>query len=97
MSSKVQSGREDTIRNAIERKIKIEGLEEHIGRILIPSEKGDRAAQRQNASSRRKKKFPGYLMCEVEFNDKVLYLFPRKRPAWAIFVGGSLHKLPHGR
>src|SRR5579864_8728390 len=35
---KVQSGREDTIKEAIERKVKIEGLEEFFGQIIIPTE-----------------------------------------------------------
>jgi transcriptional antiterminator NusG len=89
---KVQSGREDTIKNAIERKIKIEGLEEHIGRILIPTEKVTELRNGKRVIKKRKK-FPGYLMCEVEFNDKVLYLF-RETSGVGDFVGGSLHKLP---
>ena len=32
-------------------------------------------------------------MCEVEFNDKILYLF-RETSGVGDFVGGSLHKLP---
>ena len=35
---KVQSGREDTIKAAILRKVAIEGLEEHFGQIVIPYE-----------------------------------------------------------
>ena len=36
---KVQSGREESIKDAIERRVKIEGLEEFFGQILIPTEK----------------------------------------------------------
>src|SRR5262245_23626793 len=35
---KVQSGREESIKEAIERKVKIEGLEEYFGQIFIPTE-----------------------------------------------------------
>src|SRR5581483_5388254 len=35
---KVQSGREESIKEAIERRVKIEGLEEYFGQIVIPVE-----------------------------------------------------------
>src|SRR4051812_20338147 len=35
---KVQSGREESIKEAIERRVKIEGLEEFFGQIVIPIE-----------------------------------------------------------
>ncbi len=89
---KVQSGREESIRNAIERRVKIDGLEEFIGRILIPTEKVTELRNGKRVVKKRKK-FPGYLMCEVEFNDRVLYLF-RETSGVGDFVGGSLHKLP---
>jgi transcriptional antiterminator NusG len=89
---KVQSGREESIKNAIVRKVKIDGLEEHVGRILIPSEKVTELRNGKRVIKKRKK-FPGYLMCEVEFNDKILYLF-RETSGVGDFVGGSLHKPP---
>jgi len=89
---KVQSGREDSIRNAIVRMVKIESLEEFIGRILIPTEKVTELRNGKRVIKKRKK-FPGYLMCEVEFNDRVLYLF-RETNGVGDFVGSSLHKLP---
>src|SRR5947209_7219118 len=36
---KVQSGREESIRGAIERRVKIEGLEEYFGGIKVPMER----------------------------------------------------------
>jgi transcription termination/antitermination protein NusG len=89
---KVQSGREESIKNALERRVKIEGLEEFIGRVLIPTEKVTELRGGKRVVKKRKK-FPGYLMCEVEFNDRVLYLF-RETSGVGDFVGGSLHKLP---
>src|SRR5262249_39474517 len=89
---KVQSGREDSIKGNLERRIKIEGLEDSIGRILIPTEKVTELRNGKRVIKKRKK-FPGYLMCEVEFNDRVLYLF-RETSGVGDFVGGSLHKLP---
>jgi transcription termination/antitermination protein NusG len=89
---KVQSGREESIKNAILRKVKIDGLEEYVGRILIPSEKVTELRGGKRVVKKRKK-FPGYLMCEVEYNDKILYLF-RETSGVGDFVGGSLHKPP---
>lgn len=89
---KVQSGREESIKNAILRKVKIDGLEEHIGRVLIPTEKVTELRNGKRVVKKRKK-FPGYLMCEVEFNDKILYLF-RETSGVGDFVGGSMHKPP---
>jgi transcriptional antiterminator NusG len=89
---KVQSGREESIKSAIERKIKIEALEEHFGGIKIPME---RVSEMRNGKRvvRSRKKFPGYLMVNVEFNDRILYLF-RETSGVGDFVGGSIHRAP---
>ncbi|HEX4589950.1 MAG TPA: transcription termination/antitermination protein NusG [Gemmataceae bacterium] len=89
---KVQSGREESIKSAIERKIKIEALEEYFGGIKIPME---RVSEMRNGKRvvRARKKFPGYLMVNVEFNDRILYLF-RETSGVGDFVGGSIHRPP---
>lgn len=102
---KVQSGREESIKAAIERKVKIEGLEEFFGQVLIPYEefvekKSVRAkvknkktgevetvTQEKNVVKKRKK-FHGYIFAEVEFNDRILYLF-RETSGVGDFVGGG--------
>jgi len=102
---KVQSNREDTIKAAIERKVKIEGLEEFYGQIAIPAEEYvekkkvkvkvkdkktgnvESVYQEKNVIKYRKK-FPGYLFAEVEFNDRILYLF-RETSGVGDFVGGA--------
>src|SRR5882672_572262 len=63
---KVQSGREESIRGALERRVKIEGLEEFFGGIKVPME---RVTEMRNGKRvvRSRKKFPGYLMVNVEF------------------------------
>jgi transcriptional antiterminator NusG len=84
---KVQSGREDTIKAAILRKVAIEGLEEFVGRIEIPFEEeivkkavrvkdkktGEYTTQEKKVT-KKKKKFHGYIFAELEFNDRILYL-----------------------
>jgi len=108
---KVQSGREESIKSAIERKVKIEGLEEFFGRIEIPVEEVvekkkvkakvkdkktgemDTVYQEKNVTKKRKK-FPGYLFAEVDFNDRILYLF-RETSGVGDFVGATLHRAPN--
>jgi transcriptional antiterminator NusG len=89
---KVQSGREESIKEAIERRVKIEGLEEFFSQIIIPIE---RVAEMRNGKRvmRERKLFPGYLMVEVEYNDRILYLF-RETSGVGDFVGGSLNHAP---
>jgi transcriptional antiterminator NusG len=89
---KVQSGREESIKEAIERRVKIEGLEEYFGQVIIPVE---RVAEMRNGKRvvREKKLYPGYLMVEVEFNDRILYLF-RETSGVGDFVGGGLNRPP---
>jgi transcription termination/antitermination protein NusG len=84
---KVQSGREDSIRGNLERRIKLENLESSVGRIVVPVEK---ITEVRDGKRRIKKvkKFPGYLFCEVEFNEHVLYLF-RETSGVGDFVGGT--------
>jgi transcriptional antiterminator NusG len=89
---KVQSGREDSIRQNLERRVKLQNLEPFVGRIVVPVEK---ITEVRDGKRRIKKvkKFPGYLFCEVEFNEHVLYLF-RETSGIGDFVGGSLTKPP---
>ena len=89
---KVQSGREDTIREAIERKVKIEGLEEYFGQIVVPVERVAELVKGKKVT-RTRKLYPGYIMAEVEFNDRILYLF-RETSGVGDFVGGGGNKVP---
>jgi transcriptional antiterminator NusG len=89
---KVQSGREETIKEAIERRVKIEGLEEFFGQIVIPTEKVTEITKGKRVT-REKKKLPGYFMAQVEFNDAILYLF-RETSGVGDFVGGSVNRKP---
>jgi len=98
---KVQSGREDTIKEAIERRMRKEGLEEFFGQIVIPVEKVSEIKQdaktgKRVTKTRERKLYPGYLMVEVEYNDRILYLF-RETSGVGDFVGahpGDLQRAP---
>ena len=71
---------------------KIEGLEEFFSKIIIPVEK---TAEMRNGKRvvKDRKLYPGYLMVEVEYNDRILYLF-RETSGVGDFVGGSLQHAP---
>ncbi|WP_232056402.1 transcription termination/antitermination protein NusG [Tuwongella immobilis] len=102
---KVQSGREESIKAAIERRVRIEGLEEFFSQIVIPTEKmtvlkkvTERKANGEKVVKEKRviketKKFPGYLMAEVEFNDRILYLF-RETSGVGDFVGATITRAP---
>jgi transcriptional antiterminator NusG len=94
---KVQSGREETIKEAIERRVRIEGLEEFYGQIVIPVERVTEMKKARDGSTKRvvreHKLYPGYVMAEVEYNDRVLYLF-RETSGVGDFVGGTLNRPP---
>lgn len=97
---KVQSGREDTIKEAIEKRMRKEGLEEFFGQIVIPVEKITEIKQDKNGRrvtrTKERKLYPGYLMVEVEYNDRILYLF-RETSGVGDFVGahpGNLERAP---
>jgi transcriptional antiterminator NusG len=89
---KVQSGREESIREAIERRVKIEGLEEYFGQIHIPTERVTEVRNGQRVEKERKL-YPGYIMAEVEYNDRILYLF-RETSGVGDFVGGTTTRPP---
>lgn len=61
---RVASNREEKVRDALERKVKIEGLEERLGRILVPTLK----EKRMRAGVLRvveRKLYPGYVFVEM--------------------------------
>ena len=70
---KVQTNRERTIREALLKKIKLEGLEEFFGDIVIPSEK---VVDTRGGSPKEqdRKLFPGYIMIQMILNDDTWYL-----------------------
>ena len=70
---KVQTNRERTIRDALLKKIRLEGLEEFFGEIMIPSEK---VVDTRSGKAREhdRKLFPGYIMINMVLNDETWYL-----------------------
>jgi len=67
---RVASNREEQVREALERKVKIEGLEDKIGRILVPTER--RPSPRGRSDKKKfveRKMYPGYVFIEMELEE----------------------------
>jgi transcription termination/antitermination protein NusG len=77
---RVASNREDSVRDALERKVKIENLNDLIGRILVPTERRKQVKNGQQKMTERKL-YPGYVFVEMELNsdgtipERTYYLF----------------------
>jgi len=82
---KVQSSREDTIRDALERRIKIQGLQRFFGRLVVPTEKTTEIRNNKKKIVERKS-YPGYIMVEMELNEKTWFTV-RETPGVGDFVG----------
>jgi formate C-acetyltransferase len=67
---KVQVNREDSIREALLRRVKIEGLEEHFDEIVVPTE--DVAEFNKSGKRRvvRRKLYPGYILVHMAIIDE---------------------------
>jgi len=89
---KVHSGREEAVKEVLERRVRLEALEGAVGRILIPVE---RVAEIRNGrrAERTRKLFSGYLLCQLVLDDRVPALF-REIPGVSDFVRGGSTPLP---
>ena len=61
---RVASNREDQVRDALDRKVKIEKLEDNIGRLLVPTQK-EKRLKGGNARVYYRKLYPGYVFVEM--------------------------------
>ena len=82
---KVQSGREDTIRDALDRRVKIHDLGRYFSQIVVPKEKVTEIRNNKKRTVERKS-YPGYLMVHMELNEKTWFVV-RETPGVGDFVG----------
>ena len=93
---RAQSGREERIKDALEKRINVQGMEAKVPRVLVPSENVSEIKGGQKRVTERKI-YPGYLMAEIdvpetgEIPDDVWFLI-RETPGVGDFVGG--HRKP---
>lgn len=65
---RVASNKENSVRDTLERKVKIEGLLERIGRILVPTLK-ERRMKAGQAKILERKLYPGYVFVEMSCEE----------------------------
>lgn len=85
---KIQVNREDSIRDALVRRIKIEGLEGYFGDIIVPTED---VAEYSKSGKRRivkRKLYPGYLLVNMAITDDTWFLI-RETPGVGDFTGSA--------
>ena len=82
---KVQSCREDTIRDALQKRVKIQGLQRFFGQIVVPTEKMTEIRNNKKRIVERKT-YPGYIMVQMELNEKTWFVV-RETPGVGDFVG----------
>jgi transcriptional antiterminator NusG len=86
------SGYENKAKQALEERIRREGLEAAFGQILIPTEEVVEIKQGKRRTSRRKF-FPGYMLVQMELTEATWYLV-KSTPKITGFVGGSTRPPP---
>ena len=65
---RVASNKEDSVREALERKVKIEQLEDRVGRILVPTQR-EKRVRGGTARVYHRKLYPGYVFVEMATDD----------------------------
>ena len=89
---KVQTMRENSIRESLIRRIKREGLEEYFGDIIIPTEK---VVETKGGKKKvvERKLYPGYLMIQMALTDDTWYLV-RSTSGVGDFTGSAGKPVP---
>jgi transcriptional antiterminator NusG len=70
---KVQTNREESIRDALQRRVAMAGLEKYFGEVIVPTEMVSEFKGGKKRVSKRKL-YPGYIVVNMEINDDTWYL-----------------------
>jgi len=89
---KVQSNREDSIREGLLRRVAIAGLDRFFGNVIVPTEKVTEFKGGKKRVSKRKL-YPGYLVVQMEINDDTWFMV-RETPGIGDFTGAAGHPTP---
>jgi len=81
------SGFESQVKRALEERIKLKGMEDQFGEILVPTEEVVEMKDGQKRKSERKF-FPGYVLVQMEMNDDTWHLV-KDVPKVLGFIGGT--------
>ncbi len=82
---RVQSGKEDQVKENLEKRVRTFGLDERVSRILVPMEKLSviKGGKRRVT---QKKIYPGYIMVEMDMNDEG-WTVVKETPGIGDFIG----------
>jgi transcriptional antiterminator NusG len=89
---KVQTQREEAIRESLKRRIKIAGMERYFGEIIIPTETVTEFRGGKKKVTKRKL-YPGYLLIQMEVNEDTWFLV-RETPGVGDFAGAAGQPCP---
>ncbi|HEY7773580.1 MAG TPA: transcription termination/antitermination protein NusG [Marinagarivorans sp.] len=84
------SGFEKKVAAALKERIELEGMQEHFGDVLVPTEEVVEMKGGQKRKSERKF-FPGYVLVQMELNDEAWHLV-KETPRVMGFIGGKADK-----
>ncbi len=84
---KVQSNREESIREGLLRRVAVAGLGRFFGDVIVPTEK---VTEFKGGKKRviKRKLYPGYLVVQMEINDETWFLV-RETPGIGDFTGAA--------
>jgi transcriptional antiterminator NusG len=85
---KVQVNRESTICEALERRVKVAGLERYFGKIIVPTEEVQEFTKTGKKRVVKRKLYPGYIMVNMAINDDTWFLV-RETPGIGDFTGSA--------
>ncbi len=85
---KVQVNREDSIRDALDRRIKIEGLERFFEDIVVPTEDVKEFTKSGKQRIVKRKLYPGYILVRMHINDDTWFIV-RETPGIGDFTGSA--------
>jgi transcriptional antiterminator NusG len=84
---KVQSNREESIRDGLLRRVAIAGLDYYFGDVIVPTEKVTEFKGGKKRVTKRKL-YPGYIVVQMEINDDTWFLV-RETPGIGDFTGAA--------
>ncbi len=85
---KVQVNRENSICDALRRRVKVAGLEPYFGEILVPTEDVKEFSKTGKQRIVKRKLYPGYIVVNMSINDDTWFLV-RETPGIGDFTGAA--------
>lgn len=87
-----QTGSEEKVKSYLENKLILEGLQDLVTKVIIPTEQISEVRSGKKKISQRKF-FPGYILVEMDLNEKT-YLFIKNTPGVTGFIGLGKRPMP---